>query len=428
MAVLAACGGGGGNDPDGGGPGDPDAGPGADEVVFDESTVRTYELTVAADDWAWLNENATLEEYVPATLTYEGTDYPNIGLRYKGFYGNLALCFDAGGNQICDKLSMKLDFAEYDPNGRFYGLKKVNLHSMERDPSKMHDALGYGLFRAAGIHTARTAYGRVVVNGELIGLFAVVEQIDGRFTEDRFDATDGGDGNLYKEVWPEHDTEQPYLDALETNTDLSPSADKMVRFAADLAAASDGEFAGVIDAWIDADYWARYMAVDRLIENWDGVVAWYCAGGPCFNHNFYWYEQADADRIYPIPWDLDNAFEYPSPIRTTYGMPDWDESPPSSCTPIPVFLGVQGRPPACDKLIGKTSELLWDAYAAASRELLAGPFTEAALMARIDQLEAIIDDAVAEDPDLTPAGWAAAVANLRGDVVGLRDYIGGKVN
>jgi len=108
-------------------------------------------------------------------------------------------------------------------------------------------------------------------------------------------------------------------------------------------------------------------------------------------------------------------------------MPDWDESPPSSCAPIPVFLGFQGRAPACDKLIGKTSELLWDSYAAASRELLDGPFTEAALMARIDELAAIIAVAIAEDPDLNVGAWQGAVVNLRNDVVGLRGYIGAKV-
>jgi hypothetical protein len=209
---------------------------------------------------------------------------------------------------------------------------------------------------------------------------------------------------------------------------MSPSVDKMIRFAAGLASASDGEFRATIDTWLDVDYWARYMAADRLIENWDGVVAWYCAGGPCFNHNYYWYEQTDADRIWPIPWDLDNAFEYPSPIRTQYGMPDWDLSPPPDCSPRSVFLGIQGLPPACDKLLGKTSELLWDDYTAASRELLAGPFAEAALMARIDQLEAIIEDTVAEDPDLEVSSWRNAVDDLRDAVVGLRAYIGGKVD
>jgi CotH protein len=425
-ALAAACGGGGGGDPDAGA-GYPDAGPGA-ELVFDESVVRTYELELAPADWQWLLDNATLEEYRPATLRFEGAEYPGIGLRFKGFYGNLALCFDGQGNLICDKLSMKLDFAEYDPAGRFYGLKKLNLHSMIRDPSKMHDALGYGLFRSAGIYTARTAYARVVVNGQLQGLFAVVENLDGRFTADRFRAIDGGDGNLYKEVWPVHDTEPPYLDALETNEDLAPSAAKMVRFAADLAAAGDADFESALGAWIDLDYWARYLAVDRLIENWDGVIAWYCAGGPCFNHNYYWYESATEDQVWPIPWDLDNAFEYPSPIRTVYGMPDWDLSPPPSCDPIPVFLGIAGLPPACDKLLGKTSELLGERYAAASREQLAGAFTEAALMARIDQLEAIIGPAVAEDPDLDPATWADAVNTLRNAVLGLRAYIGAKVN
>lgn len=421
--LVMACGGGTGGDPDAAG--GADAGPGA-ELVFDESVVRTYELIVAPADWQWLNDNATLEQYVPATLRFEGAEYPGIGLRYKGGYGNLTLCVDGQGNQTCDKLSMKLDFAEYDPAGRFHGLKKINLHSMVRDPTKLHDALGYAVFRAAGVHTARTAHARVIVNGELLGLFAVVEQIDGRFTTDRFGAIDGGDGNLYKEVWPVHTAQQPYLDALQTNEDQAPSADKMVRFATALAGASDAGFEAALGAWVDLDYWARYLAADRLIENWDGIVAWYCAG-TCFNHNYYWYESATADRVWPIPWDLDNAMEYPGLIRTQFGMPDWDEVPPASCDPIQVFLGIQGKPPACDKLIGKSAELLWDRYAAASQELLDGPFSEATLMARIDFLAGVIADAVAEDPDLDLAAWQTAVDALRADVIGLRGYISAKL-
>jgi spore coat protein H len=206
-ALVAGCGGG----------GDPGAdavppGPNA-EHVFDPTQIRTYTLELAPADWQWLNDNALLEEYRPGTLTYDGATYESVGIRFKGSVGNLALCFDEQGNRTCRKLSLKLDFAEYDAAGRFYGMKKINLHSMERDPSKLHDALGYRLFGDSGIHTARTAYGRVVVNGELLGLFSVVEQIDGRFTDDRF--TGGGDGNLYKEVWPVHTVAQPYLDVPE---------------------------------------------------------------------------------------------------------------------------------------------------------------------------------------------------------------------
>ena len=40
------------------------------------------------------------------------------------------------------------------------------------------------------------------------------------------------------------------------------------------------------------DFWA-YLAVDRLTDNWDGIVAWYCVP-ECQNHNYFWYENRAA--------------------------------------------------------------------------------------------------------------------------------------
>ena len=44
----------------------------------------------------------------------------------------------------------------------------------------------------------RAVHARVYINGEYHGLFAAVEQVDGRFTANRF--PDSGDGNLYKQL------------------------------------------------------------------------------------------------------------------------------------------------------------------------------------------------------------------------------------
>jgi spore coat protein H len=429
LALLSACGGDDdSNSGSDGGPGGGDAGPigGDPAVIFDESTIRTYEVDVEQADWDWLNENATLEQYVPATLHFEGETWSEIGIRYKGGYGSLFTCFNAQGERICDKLSIKLAFDEYDPEGRFYSLKKLNFHSMEADPSHMHDAVVYKLFRDQEVPAPRTAYARLLVNGELLGLFAVVEQIDGRFTRARF--PDGGEGNLYKEVWPQHTTEQPYLDALETNEDEAPTADKMVRFAQALAAAGEEGFAGVIESWMDADQLMRYMAVARLADHWDDIVAWYCVGAqPCFNHNFYWYESTTEDRVWLIAWDVDHTFEEPSPVRTYYGMPDWDEVD-ADCTPVDIFLGVQGRAPACDPFIRGMATQLWDRYAAASQALIDGDFADAAMNARIDQLRDLIDEAVAEDPNgPSVSAWNAAVTDLRQIVMDKRAYVEGKL-
>jgi hypothetical protein len=427
LAIACACGGG-DDDESGGGPdGGVDGGPGGDPaLIFDESTIRTYEIDVAPADWEWLNQNATLEEYVRADLHFEGETYAGIGLRYKGGYGSLYTCFDSQGNRTCDKLSIKLAFDEYDPDARFYGLKKLNFHSMEADPSKMHDAIVYKLFRDQEVPAPRTAYARVVVNGELIGLYAVVEQIDGRFTRARF--PDGGEGNLYKEVWPSYTTEQPYLDALETNADEMPSADKMVRFAQALATAGRDGFAGVVESWTDADQLMRYMAVARLVDSWDDIVGWYCVmGQPCFNHNYYWYESTTEDRVWLIAWDVDHTFEEPSPIRTYFSMPDWDDVS-ADCTPKNIFLGIQGRAPACDPFIAGMATQLWDRYASSSQALLDGDFAEVAMGARIDDLHDLIRDAVAEDPNgPTLTTWNTGVSDLRAAVTAKRAWVEGKL-
>lgn len=416
------------DDSPGTGPGDADAGPGDTPdaepglaYVFDDDVLRTYELAVAPADWQWLNDNALLEEYVPATLHFEGREFGPIGVRYKGGFGTLRACFDAQGNRTCPKLSMKLKFNEYDPEGRFYGLKRLNFHSMVRDPSLMHDRLAYALYRDMGVPAPHAVHARLVVNGELLGLFALIEDVDGRFTRDRF--PDGGRGNLYKEIWPVHLTEQPYLDKLETNEDENPSAQKMVRFATALAGATDATFVSVLEAWTDAPTLMRYLAVDRAIDNWDGIVAWYCLGGSCFNHNYYWYEETGADRVWLVPWDMDNTFQVPNPIRTNFGMPDWNETP-SSCTPIPLFLGIGGRPPACDPLLRRLATVTWDRYVAATREFFDGPFRLDALAARLDRWQAQIAPAVAEDPNGPGTGtWQAQLQKLRSDLPSLRARI-----
>ena len=83
LALALALGCGGGDDADDDPPPVDGAGatdaPGADPVFADG--VRTYELTVAASDWDYLNANPALEAYVPATLRFEGQEWPNIGVR-----------------------------------------------------------------------------------------------------------------------------------------------------------------------------------------------------------------------------------------------------------------------------------------------------------------------------------------------------------
>lgn len=116
------------------------------------------------------------------------------------------------------------------------------------------------------------------------------------------------DGNLYKEAWPESEDDAPYRAALQTNEGDDADVTRMVRFATALNGADEETFRDVIGAWTDLPTLVSYLAVDRLMDNWDGIVGWYCNEEVgCYNHNYFWYEQTDTDRMWLIPWDMDTA-------------------------------------------------------------------------------------------------------------------------
>ena len=393
--------------------------------VFDQEQLRTYELELEPEALALLEQDPQAEIYVPARLRFEGRVWEQIGLRYKGAYGSLYWCFDEQGKQICPKLSMKLKFTEYQDEGPlFYGLERLNLHAMSSaalpgqdrggDGSKLHERLGYNLFRDNGVIAPRAVHARVLINGELLGLFVIVEQIDARFAAEYF--PEEGEGNVYKEVWPVHLTAEPYFEALKTNQGQA-SVETTLAFAQALDAAGDEEFVGTLDEWMDVDALMRFIAVDRAIGNWDGVFGLY--GLPAGNHNYYWYEQSTRRKQWLIPWDLDHSFERTEWMVEEFGAPRWTDAA-GSCEGVPTFYGIPRYPAMCDDFLRRLVTLYDAQWRLAGQEFLDTLYSEAELNARIDAYAEQIDAAVREDPDLDYDEWRAEVEALREDAAGWR--------
>ena len=105
---------------------------------------------------------------------------------------------------------------------------------------------------------------------------------------------------------------------------------------------------------------------------------------------------------------------------------DWDEVD-VDCEPITIWGSGKGRAPACDPFIRGMATQLWDRYAAESQVLLDGAFSDAAMTARIDELVALVRDAVDEDPDLSLDGWLTAVDELREAVIAKRAHVAAKL-
>ncbi len=386
--------------------------------LFDQAQLRTYNIVIAQNDLNTINQNPMAETYVPASLEFEGMTFGSLRVRYKGGFGAfLPPCSGAQlapGGPKTGKCSIKLAFDQVDPNGRFFGLRKLNFHSMNSDPSMLRDRLGYSLFRDMGLAAPRSVHVRLLINGTLEGLFALVEQVDGRFTRSRF--TEGGEGNLYKEIWPIHADQSAYIAALETNEDQMPSVQAMLNFR---SAVEQG--AAAAETMFDRDYLMKYVAIDRVIINDDGIFHWWCTAdgagnnpGGLGNHNYYWYQEAQREHFWLVPWDFDNAFNSAGFVTV---WPEWNASAACFCAPMPgTFPPVGQRPPSCDRLTQHFASWMSD-YNQHVDAFIAGPFASSAVNAKLDawtnQIRAAVIESSGRNGAPSEGTWNSAVSSLR---------------
>jgi len=353
--------------------------------LFGTSAIPTFDLYLPADAWESLKVHARDEQYVQAQACFEHKAIGLVGLRFKGSYGSLYNCFDANGNNTCRKLGMKIKFDEYDPDLRLFGLKRLNFHGYHFDNSYIKEHLSYDLYRTMDIVAPRASFALLRVNDDPQGLFGMVEEVDARFTKNRW--PNNGDNNLYKEVWPGNTDDALILSHLQTNTDAA-DVSAFTGFSQAISAAAPSELRSVLGSFSDLDYWARYMAVDDAIANFDGITTYYTSGSPdqAGNHNFYFYQEA-ANKFTIIPWDLESTL---SLVSNFGNVPYW-QTTPADCTQKYLAWGgpLYVIAPGCNRIFQALAADL-TSYRAAAQRLLDGPFAEAQMLQNIDTLAAFI--------------------------------------
>jgi len=379
------------------------------EYIFDQESLHTFDLVLSEENLNLLNADPTAEEYVQGMLIFENDTLSPVGIRYKGSIGAFVGCVDGpnwlepSGIKICTKLSMKIKINWEGKSEKFYGLKKLQFHSMNNDDSQMHERVGYWLFRQMGVPTPRAVHARLNINGIYTGVYALVEQIDNRFIKENFD--DKG-GNLYKEIWPLNSEGIPYpvdhyLDALKTNENNHPNVDLIRDFGQKIAEASEENLQEIISNYMNPNEIISYAVVDRLIRNDDGAFHWYCDDGVCTNHNYYWYEEPATQQLHLIPWDLDNAFENilsnanpVTPIADQWGGSRND------CEPFGYGpWGLPQKSAACDKLTRGWTKYT-ETYETLKIQFNNGPFSVAQIDQQIDSWVTQITEAHQEASNL----------------------------
>jgi len=240
--------------------------------------------------------------WASGTVAVDGETFQNVGVRYKG-NGTIS---DATRTA---KKSFKIDLDRNGGDGRFQGSKTINLHCCVADPSKARETIGYGLYRAGGVPSPRTAFAEVTLtvlgkfNKELLGVYTAVEEVDKPFLRDRF-GTDKGllmKPEGLREIEDKGDDwaayKKPYAAKREPTAD---EAKRVIAFAKLVHKADDAAFRKDIAAFLDVDNFLRFLAVTAYVANSDSFFA--------LGHNFQMYLHPTTNKLHFLPWDLDRAF------------------------------------------------------------------------------------------------------------------------
>jgi hypothetical protein len=155
--------------------------------IYDPDLLPTFELEVAADQLALLEQDCKQQrkEYRSAIFRY-GSESAEVMVRLKGNW-----------SYRCEKKQFVISFNETNPDGRFHGLRKIVLDAPWYDPSLLAERLGFSFMRRSGNYWSCANTARLMLNGEYYGAYTNVERLDKEYLQRHFPKAES-DGNLYE--------------------------------------------------------------------------------------------------------------------------------------------------------------------------------------------------------------------------------------
>ncbi len=280
-------------------------------MVFNDSILHTLYVETDMPDWfSTLEQDFQLnlsnpsvypEVYRKCKVTWDGIVLDSCGFREKGNASNSLTNFGK-------KKPFKISFNEFFSNQTLDGLKKINLNNFTNDPSLVHDMTSMKLFRDAGLVASRTSYTKLFVDGEYIGLYVVIENVDKTFLKLHYGGANN-DGNLYKTDrgasvslnftgWESSGYKDQGLKL--TTNETTDDWSKIINFIYFLNYYEGSDFKQQLESNFDVHAYLKVLAIEKCIRSWDS----YWGGG----NNFYLYEHPDGKYRW-IPWDMNETFQ-----------------------------------------------------------------------------------------------------------------------
>jgi hypothetical protein len=363
----------------------PDAGPTYEDAdwLFEPDRLLSIDIEITAENWDSIRfQSRNIIEifgedcgskpsyspftYVVANVTVEGERVEQVGVRKKGFLGSL--------DDV--KPSLKIKFDEYVANQHLSGLTRLTLNNGKQDPSYLDQCLGFQLFAQAGVPAPRCNFAEVSINGESLGIYVNVESVKKPFLGRHFDNIDG---NLYEGTLSDFRDGWTATFERKTNKSNPPGSEDTsdIDAVVDALALGDAAMLAEIEQLIDVEEFFSFWAVETMVSHWDGY-----AGN---NNNFFLYGDPTTGKFAFMPWGVDQLFG------------DGGENGPSvTRSALTRRLYLYG--PSRERYLARFEQILDDV------------FDDAALLAEIDRMEALISPSI---PAAELVEFGESVALLR---------------
>lgn len=293
--------------------------------LFDDSRVHTVNIQV--EDWAKFIAEAPEEAYIPCTVSVDGEEFRQVGLRAKG-NNSLRLTQEYG----LSRYSLKLEFDHYVDGGNYHGLDKFSLDASFQDNSYLKTYLVYDMMEYMGVPAPLRSFVWVTVNGSPWGLFLAVEEPEEAFARRNFGADHG---QLYKPDYTSLNAGNAdvALRYVGDDPERYPNIFRNARFDADetdqarliqaLKTLASGED---LETAVNVDEVLHYFVVQVFVMNWDSYLGH-------TGHNYFLYEEDGVLSI--LPWDYNLSFGtyalgMTDPIRDPNVLLNWPINTPAS--------------------------------------------------------------------------------------------------
>lgn len=286
----------------------------ATKGFYNESKIRHLYLNFTQPNyWTLLTNNYKNKINLPASLTYDGTTYDSVGVRFKGMTS-----YSMSGNSQKKSFNISLDYVNPDQN--IGGYNTLNLNNSFQDPSFFREVFYLHQIRN---HTpaAKANFVQLFINGEHWGLYPNVQQLNKDFLKEWFFSNDGtnwradapagssgggggpgwGDGTAALNYLGDDTTQYKKYYTLKSTGKPQPWKD-LVETCKILNTTSAANLENALADYLDIDRALWFLASEIIYTDDDG----YAYKGKM---DYYIYRDEETGRITPYDYDGNSAME-----------------------------------------------------------------------------------------------------------------------